>query len=242
MGVLRWLEREMAFYCIELMVEPQEVAFAVGGCIGGTGTNKRVLASVERYDVANGAWREAAPMLTPRSEVGLCELNGKLYATGGVAVGGADVDLSLASVEHYDLSLDTWSAAPAMPSSRRAHCAFAVGDAMYVLGGVGKTEGEGEQAVRSVLKFSSRAQTWSKVAPMAAKRYNAGACVLGTTIYIFGGRNGANEATSTTYCFDTKTNTWTTLAPMPEAKCFHNVCVLGGLIYVMGGKVNNVDL
>jgi hypothetical protein len=30
-SVLRWLKREMGFYCIELMAEPQEVAFAVGG-------------------------------------------------------------------------------------------------------------------------------------------------------------------------------------------------------------------
>jgi hypothetical protein len=50
-NVLRWLKREMGFYCIEVMAEPQEVAFAVGGAGYGT-----PLSSVERYDFGSGAW------------------------------------------------------------------------------------------------------------------------------------------------------------------------------------------
>jgi hypothetical protein len=91
-GELRWLKREFDFYCIELYAEPQEVV--VGG-----GVDRTRLASVERYDVASGAWREVAPMATTRAEFGLCELpDGECYATGG---SNSD-DVRFAGTERYD--------------------------------------------------------------------------------------------------------------------------------------------
>jgi hypothetical protein len=228
MGELRWLKREFGFYCIELDAEPQEVAFVVGGRVDGT-----CLASVKRYDVLSGAWREAAPMATARSYFGLCTLSdGVLYATGGYS---AD-ESSFASVERYDSSLDTWSAAPSMPQPRYAHCACAVSDAMYVLGGIEQDEGGRHETVKSVLKFDCRMQMWSEVVPMPEERDFAGACVLGNDIYIFGGKTEYGAPTSTTYRFSTELKEWATLAPMPEALCRHSVCVLDGLIYVMGGE------
>jgi N-acetylneuraminic acid mutarotase len=108
-------------------------------------------------------------------------------------------------------------------------------DAVYVLGGI-EERGEGaENTVCSVLKFDSRTQTWSEVAPMPAERDNAGACVVGDDVYIFGGNIDCNIPTSTTYRFSTVTKEWATLAPMPGANSHHSVCVLDGLIYVTGG-------
>jgi hypothetical protein len=226
-GELRWLKREFGFYCIELNADPQEVAFAVGGGVGNT----RRLASVERYDLASGAWLQAAPMATARSEFGLCKLSDRdVYAIGGVTFG----EVTLASVERYDSSLDTWTAAPSLPRPRYAHCACAVGNAMYVMGGIEQGEEGEELIVNSVLKFDCRVQTWSEVAPMPAGRDNAGACVVGSDIYIFGGKIENGAPSSTTYLFSTETNEWATLAPMPEAM-HPSICMLDDLIYVMGG-------
>jgi hypothetical protein len=112
-GELRWLKREFGFYCIELNAGPQEIAFAVGG-IGETGKTR--LASMERYDVADGAWREARPMAMARSYSGLCTLSdSELYAIGGVT----SKDARLLSVERYDPRLNTWGAAPSLPRPRR---------------------------------------------------------------------------------------------------------------------------
>jgi influenza virus NS1A-binding protein len=231
-GELRWLKREFGFYCIELYADPQEVAFVVGGA----NSDNSMLASMERYDASSGVWREVAPMATARAELGLCKLpGGQLYATGGLTSG----DVILASVERYDPDLDTWSAAPPLPRPRYAHCACTVGDAMYVLGGVEEDEEGEEHTVSSVLKFDSRRQTWSEVAPMPGRRYNAGACVVGGDIYIIGGRNDDMEKTSTTYRFSTETKEWATLAPMPNAMSGHSVCVVDGLIYVLGGEQSN---
>jgi hypothetical protein len=230
-SVLRWLKCEMCFYCIEVMTEPQEVAFAVGG-VDKDYDNE--LASVERYDVTSGAWQAAAAMVTARRSFRICELNGELYVTGGL-----DTDnVTLATVERYHPVLDTWSAAPAMPRPRFGHCACAVGDAMYVLGGVELIDRQ-DLTVSSVVMFDSRVQTWSEVASMPAELDKAGACVVGSAIYIFGGRDESERVLSTTYCFSTETNTWTTLASMPEVKSGHSVCLLDGLIHVMGGDSND---
>jgi hypothetical protein len=228
-GELRWLKREFGFYCIELNADPQEVAFAVGG----TGVGYSRLASVERYDVASGAWREAAPMATARTSFGLCTLSdGELYAIGGVTTD----DVRLASVERYNSSLDIWSVAPSLPRPRYAHCACTVGNAMYVMGGIEVDEDGGERTASSVLKYDCRAQTWSEEAPMPAERDNAGACMLGSDIYSFGGDDDDEVPTASSYRFKTETNEWATLAPMPEAKLMHSVSVHDGLIYVMGGQ------
>jgi N-acetylneuraminic acid mutarotase len=67
--------------------------------------------------------------------------------------------------------------------------------------------------------------------------------VIGTSIYIMGGRGENGARSKTTYCFSTETNTWTTLARMFAARAAHSVCVLEGLVYVMGGQdIRDADL
>jgi hypothetical protein len=228
-GELRWLKREFGFYCIELYADPQEVAFVVGG----SDDDDSIIASMERHDLSSGVWREAAPMATARAGFGLCKMaDGELYATGGVSLN----DVMLATVERYDPDLDIWRAAPSLPRPRYAHCACAVGTAMYVLGGIEQNEEGTDVTVKSVLKFDSLMQTWSEGVSMPEERDSAGACVIGGEIYVFGGDDEEGEATSTTYRFSTENNEWVTLAPMPETLKEHSVCVLDGLIYVMGGR------
>jgi hypothetical protein len=230
-GELRWLKREFGFYCIELCAEPREVAFLVGGSVDDV-----YLASVERCDIASGAWREVAPMATARAGFGLCKVsNGEIYAIGGVE----SDSVALASVECYDPCLDIWSVAPSLPRPRYGHCACAVGDTIYVLGGIEIDEEGREETPDSALKFDCRIQIWSEIESMPVANVNAWACVLCSDIYIFGGKTENGMTTSTTYRFSTETNEWAALAPMPDAKSEYSVCVLDGLIYTMGGC--NVD-
>jgi chorismate mutase len=225
-GVLRWLKREFSFYCIELLAEQQEVAFAVCGFVA----ENPITANMERYDAASGEWREAASMATGRMNVALCGLNGALYA-----IGGLDAEREpLASVERYDPCLDSWSAAPPLPRGRAGHCAVAMRDAMYVMGGM-ETTSDAWHTAGSVLKFYSRTQAWSEVAPMPEHRAYAGACVVGGDIYVLGGKETGNFTSSTTYRYNVDTDAWSTLARMPEAKAYHGVCAVGGFIYAVGG-------
>jgi chorismate mutase len=231
LSMLRWLKREFGFYCIDLYLEQQEVAFAVGGAAA----NNTPKATMERYDAASGVWRGAASMATARRDFALCTLHGALYSTGGTGAGA----LYLASVERYDPSLDSWNAAPPMPRARCCHCAVTIGDAMFVIGGNERIEGRSHR-VKSVRKFDSLSQAWSKVAPMPEARDYVGACVLGSHVYVCGGKGLSGQAgTATTYCYNTDTDAWSTLAPMPEPRIGPKACALDGLIYVLGGKSND---
>jgi N-acetylneuraminic acid mutarotase len=228
-SLLRALKREFGFYCIELMAEPEEVVFVVGG-VGG---NNSSISLLERYDITSGTWQPGAKMSSPRFVFGLCQFSGQLYAIGGLY---QDDDIALASVECYNPTLDTWSAAPALPRGRSSHCACTVGDTMFVLGGVEKIAGDAELLeTRSVLKFDSGTQAWSEVEPMLRALSNCSTCVLGSNIFVLGGFDGEKSVEST-FCYNTLTNLWKTLAPMPGAKMGPSICVLSGLIYTIGGS------
>jgi N-acetylneuraminic acid mutarotase len=86
---------------------------------------------------------------------------------------------------------------------------------MYVIGGVGKLDGR-VHTLRSVLKFDSHVQTWSEVAPTPEPRAFAGACVVGSDIYVSGGKGPGSVFAATTYRYNVDTDVWSTLAPMPE--------------------------
>jgi hypothetical protein len=132
-ALLRALEREFGFYCIELCAmqptQPNrpEMALAMGGHHAGS-----AWASMERYDLSSGQWSVAAAMGTTRCMFGACRLAGELYVTGGFCT---DPHGSLTSVERYTPSSDTWSIISPLPYGRFCHAAVAVGSSMYVLGG-----------------------------------------------------------------------------------------------------------
>jgi hypothetical protein len=98
-SLLRALEREFGFYCIELVVdqpmEPEqpEVAYVVGGI----GPDGRRQSSMERYDASSGQWSAVAAMSTACYQFGTCVLAGELYMSGGR---GDGID-AFSSVEKY---------------------------------------------------------------------------------------------------------------------------------------------
>jgi hypothetical protein len=239
-SLLRALKRDFGFYCIEPVAEEMDDSFVV---VGGLASNHEALSRMDHFHVLSGAWENAAPMKVARCDFGYCELAGELFVIGGLD----SADVMLASVERYSLTLDTWRSAPAMPRTRKRHCACAVGKIMYVMGGVELWEENGDSDYdngysrmvevysRDVLMFDSLTQIWSEVDPMPEGRYAAAACVLGSDIYIHGGKDEVDNLSSTTFCYRTETNEWSTLAPLPEDKAAHSACVLDGLIYITGG-------
>jgi hypothetical protein len=229
-SLLRALKREFGFYCIELcvqgLIEPEqpEAVFVMGG----KDFERKVIASMERYDVTSGQWSSAAAMGTARDEFGACVISQELYVTGGGENGLA----ILSSVEKYSPSSDTWSEVARMPETRLGHAAVSVGVTLYVLGG--QADVERNMPTATVLKFDSTQGSWSEVAPMPGARIAIAACAIGSLIYVFGGYDGTQQM-DTLFMYDTETNLWSTLASMPQPSWYHSVCVLDGICYVVGG-------
>jgi N-acetylneuraminic acid mutarotase len=234
-SLLRALKREFGFYCIELSAkgpaEPAqpEMAFVIGGMKDGN-DHSNMLSTVEQYDASSSQWSAATNMGTRRFSFGACAVVGEVYVTGGM---DDDFGSLLASVEKYSPSTNTWSSTFYLPEPRSEHAAVAVGSAMYVFGGILRAD-SARHAKVSVLKLDSIQGIWSVVAPMPEPRYSFPACVVGSDIYVFGGRDNTNRGQGSVFKYDTENDEWSTLAPMSDAEFGHSATELYGLIYILG--------
>ena len=82
--------------------------FHLGGHDGVT-----YLRSIERYDPSTTEWSLVTMLESPRSGLGVCVMNGKIYVMGGHS--GSKY---LSSVREYDPKKDTWTDAPSMTIPR----------------------------------------------------------------------------------------------------------------------------
>ena len=101
--------------------------FVVGGRTGGIGSN---LDAAEALDVADGSWRELAPMPTARGgSAAAATSNGFVVSAGGEA------DATFDEVEAYDVSADRWISLPPMPTARHGLGVVVVGTVVYTIAG-----------------------------------------------------------------------------------------------------------
>jgi N-acetylneuraminic acid mutarotase len=88
------------------------------------------------------------------------------------------------------------------------------------------------------LLASSNSWTWKRF--MAAARQDVVAATIGNTIYVFGGNNPSNTATTTVQAYNVSTNTWALRKPLPAPRAWLNgASVINGKIYVTGGYGHN---
>lgn len=108
-------------------------------------------------------------MGTRRSCLGLCSLDGLLYA-----VGGYDGASCLNSVERYDPLTGIWSCCPAL-SQRRRYCRLASLDGcVWAVGGL-----DASNAIASVERLDPREGKWVSVPALSQRRSSAGLASLG---------------------------------------------------------------
>jgi N-acetylneuraminic acid mutarotase len=100
---------------------------------GDDGSENAVpLSSIVSYDPQMGDWRQEPPMPTARSLLKMVELNGDIYAIGGVADGPF-----LATVERFDPQQRMWQTVAAMSIGRGNPGVAAAGNTIVVVGGAG---------------------------------------------------------------------------------------------------------
>ena len=135
-----------------------------------------------------------------------------------------------------------------MPTARRCHSVCAVGDAVYVIGGLvdrdddDDDDDDDEVSVASVLKYNVTSDTWTEVRSMPTGRFGLCVCIVGTHIYCMGGFNVENGVRlNVVERYDTESGDWSTMAPMPTARSDAAAFVLDGKIYVSGGMVSQGD-
>lgn len=170
------------------------------------------------------AWSRKAPMPTPRAELGVAVLDGRLYAIGG------ESGSRLATVEVYDPATDTWTARAPMPTARAGLAVGAANGKIYAIGG--RVTGDSNQPLSTVNEVYDPANDqWTTAAPLPLGTGRscgrmAGASA-GARVYVWPGQC-SSPPRATLYEYNTLTDTWTARGEVPSGLTYDHQLVSDG--------------
>ena len=166
-------------------------------------------------------------------------------SASGLAIGTAPVTATIGTVSasaQVNVTTNTWTAAPQMPTERVAgHTATRLPDGtVLVVGGV-MSAGAGTNAVDL---FDPVAASWASKAPLHVMRASHTATLLadgrlmvigGSTVSAIAAKGYVNNASAEIY--DPVANTWTATPPMSVPRSHHTATLLpDGKVLVVGGE------
>ena len=211
----------IAIFCITAAV------LLLAGCGGGGDAG-------DDFDpLAKGTWTARAPLPTPRQEMPVALLSGRIYVPGGMDPQGN----ALTVVEVYDPASDTWAAAPPLPEGRHHAGVAAAGGRLYVIGGYRPGPFPALPA-NTVFEFDPARGSWAQKAALPAPRAAQAAVEFGGRIYCIGGVSDAHQTpVGTNEVYDPATDSWESLPPLPTPREHLAAAVLDSRIIVVGGRV-----
>ncbi|XP_045860471.1 kelch domain-containing protein 3 isoform X2 [Meles meles] len=131
--------------------------------------------------------------------------------------------------------------APVVPYMRYGHSTVLIDDMVFLWGGRNDTEG----ACNVLYAFDVNTHKWSTPrvsGTVPGARDGHSACVLGKTMYIFGGYEQLADCFSNDiHKLDTSTMTWTLICTKGSParwRDFHSATMLGSHMYVFGGRAD----
>jgi len=218
------------------------ILYVIGGVdVDGDQT---ALNSIERYDPQTKLWSsDVAPMSRGRCHVGVADINGFLYVTGGRDVwrdGDGEFHSETSSlVEKYDPKENTWTVVASMNFGRAEHTVVALDGCLYAIGGRNNLfNPESRLALDSVEKYDPRENRWTWVAPMNTKRTFFGGAVLKNKIYVAGGINNG-EALKSAEVYNATTNTWSFIGNLRSERNGVSLAVVKEQMFAVGSTTSN---
>lgn len=183
----------------------------------------------ESYDPSLDQFTTKTAVPTARSGMSATELNGLIFAIGGL-------NTSLTYVPNVDVfnpagagGMGSWTTTTSLSVPRYFHAAALANGKIYVFGGYNN-----QGTTTSVEAFDPATATWSPRASMPTKRYRCSAGVVNGKIYVIGGSQAASPFT-TNEMYDPLTDTWTSKAPLPVGTEGGAVAVVADKIFYVGG-------
>ncbi|HEX5219574.1 MAG TPA: kelch repeat-containing protein [Verrucomicrobiae bacterium] len=172
-------------------------------------------------------WGTRANLIEANSEMGVAELDGKIYVLGGYPASRVTVN----TVQVYDSVSNTWRlGAPLLLGVNHPMPAVANGK-VYVIGGQTDT---GSAYVNNVQEFDPVTSNWTYRAVMPTARSAGTAVVIGDRIYVAGGRPPRGNDFAV---YHATSNTWQILPNLPTQRNHIAACAIDGKIYVVGGRL-----
>ncbi len=173
-----------------------------------------------------GEWDTRAPLLEANSEMGVAELDGKIYVIGGYPAGR----VSVATVQVYDPASDSWSLTTPLPRALNHLMPAVANGKLYVIGG--QTD-PNVAYVNTVYEYDPATQNWLTRTPMPTARSSGAAVTIDGKIYVAGGRppRGADFAV-----YDPAEDSWLVLPDLPTQRNHLTAAAIDGKLYVVGGR------
>ncbi len=225
---------------------PQGVMF-----IGGSNAEEGSVADcyLLSYEGGDVCCKALAPLPTTLTGHAAAVLGGKVYVQGGsVAVGEQDAESRLWV---YDPVANSWSEGAPMPARGRfLQQMAAVGDTLYVLGGIGLKPGDQGRMQRDMLTEAwsySESAGWQQLAPLPhfCAAAPTPAPLIHGRIYLLGG----DDATMTGYtpqnhpgfhnqslCYCPECNSWADAGEIGAARAVLPCAEWNGLAVIVNGE------
>ncbi|XP_064415603.1 kelch-like protein 33 [Latimeria chalumnae] len=226
-SVIRFDVAQQTWEQLEDMKEPRNyfAAVCLNGLIYAIGGNKddcHILKTVECYDPDAKSWRMEHPL-----EVAVCGhasavWNGEIYISGGCDTSHR----CLETVFRYDPRIGSTYLRP-MKNERGGHVMEAIGDRLYVAGGLQHCSRQGYTDQHMCEVYDPQKDAWAYITSLSWAHVMGASAVLEDKLYILGG-----------YCFDTykdsylvhrydpKMNSWVSMGTMPSAYADTTACVV----------------
>lgn len=168
--------------------------------------------------------QQLASMNYPRAKFQTVNVNGMIYAIGGVNDDGIET-----TVERYSYKSNTWEVVTQLPYEIRDFAAAAIGNNIYIAGGYVK----GEISNR-VYAYNTLSDLWTEKASMHDCRTRHNLINADGLLYAVGGRNDSGTLKSVeTYNFST--NRWTKITDINTARMDSAIAYGSNKIFVIGG-------
>ncbi|HWP23836.1 MAG TPA: kelch repeat-containing protein [Candidatus Binatia bacterium] len=177
------------------------------------------------------SWSLRAPLPFANSEMGVAELDGKIYVIGGYPWDRKTV----ATVQVYDSRTDKWQIVAALPRALNHVMAAAVDGKIYVIGGQTSELSDPDKAgfVNTTYEYDPALNRWTQRASMPTSRSSGVAVAVDGKIYVAGGRPPRGHDFAV---YDPKSDAWTKLPDLPTQRNHLAGGALDGKVYVIGGR------
>src|SRR5919198_1625612 len=130
-------------------------------------------------------WMKGSPMPTPRFEVSVEALDGKVYVVGGTDRNGDLTDI----VEVYDPQTDEWSTAASTPEPLDHTGLAAYNGKLYLVGGFK----DGRTPTDTLFIYDPKTDKWEEGSSMPTSRAGLSADFIDGILYAVGGSTGDNK-------------------------------------------------
>ncbi|HEV3465504.1 MAG TPA: kelch repeat-containing protein [Actinomycetota bacterium] len=173
-------------------------------------------------------WRTLAPAPSERTEVAAAAVGQRIWVLGGYAPDGA----TLATVEVYDTTTDTWARGPDLPVAVNHAMAATLDGVLHVAGG---NDGDGPSTQVARLEGDG----WRRLAPLPQGRSAGGLVALDGRLYLVGGVVDGGLAADT-QVYDPAADRWSPAPGLPTPREHLGAAATGGKVYVVGGRVGGI--